>query len=198
MEDVTMKNPKTLTIKDLLDRASSVPEHSLRAVTIDSDGALVIPFTDELGVVDVHFCKEEEINKYLQCNGEGCILCQTKKRKQKRLLLPVYQPITKSIEILTISDSLQPDSLLHQLADVLTTVKEGPPKSMLITRNAYKYEVGVAELPADCDDGRSVIKKFEQLMHKGKVELSHVIPNMDNETLAGISSIAERLKFLGR
>lgn len=129
---------------NLLDvAAAEAAESLLEVVRLGSDETAIIPFTADSEAVDLHFCSETEINSYVVCNGPDCVLCRIGRKRDQRLLLPVYLPAAGCVGILPVSRSLRPFALLPQISSVL---KAGKPIVMFVTREGAKYNVSTAEL----------------------------------------------------
>lgn len=154
----------------------------------------VIPFTRAFGEATLHYCREEDLSGYLHCNGEGCLLCRTGRRSEKRLLFPVYVPDFQSVGVLPVSLSNRPKALLPQLAAALSK----PEASVLfILREGMLFAVTAAPLKPGCDDGAEVITNFVAEFEAGKLALDSVFPRVSNEHLARIPAIARRAQLKG-
>ena len=143
---------------NLLDLAvtESVESH-LEVIKLGVDETAILPFTASGESVDIHYCHETEINSYVVCNGPDCLLCRIGRRKDPRILLPVYLPAAGCIAILSVNPASRPYGLLPQVLEVL---KAGKPMVMFVTRNGAKYTVSTVDLQKDVDGGEAVIKRF--------------------------------------
>ena len=57
-----------------------IPETiSVELVRFGSNETPVIMFTDKGEEISLHYCEEQEIRGYVQCNGSDCILCSAGK-----------------------------------------------------------------------------------------------------------------------
>ena len=168
---------------------------ALERVRLDASEVAIIPFTAEAAQVDIHYCKEPDINDYIACNGENCPLCKIGREKVTRRLLPVYLPASHAVGVLPVGTSLRPRSLWPQLAQVL---KDGSRKAIFISRlQGDSYIVRAVSLQADVEDGAEVIKTFLEDHQKGTIELDSVFPKVANEELARLPEIAAMLKLKG-
>ncbi len=80
-------------VVNLLDLvANESVESPPEVIRLGSDETAIIPFTPHSMSVDLHYCQETEINGYVVCNGPDCVLCRIGRKKDQRLLLPVYLP----------------------------------------------------------------------------------------------------------
>lgn len=175
---------------NLLDVVTAEPGESLELVRIGSDEMAIVPFTADSEAVDLHFCSETDINGYVLCNGADCVLCRIGRKKDQRLLLPVFLPAAGCVGILAVSRSLRSFALLPQIASVL---KSDRPMVMFVTRDAAKYTVSTVEMPKDVDDGEAAIKHFLDDYAAGLHKLSAVYPRIDNEQLASVAEIGRMM-----
>ena len=128
------------------------------------------------------------------CNGNDCVLCKIGRKKELRLLLPVYLPVAGCVGVLPVSLSLRPFSLLPQISNVWKAEK---PMVMFVTRQNAKYTVSTADLQKDVDGGESEIKRFLEAYNSSGLELSSAYLRIDNEQLAGIEEITRMLALKG-
>lgn len=175
---------------NLLDVVTAEPGKSLELVRIGSDEMAIVPFTADSEAVDLHFCSETDINGYVLCNGADCVLCRIGRKKDQRLLLPVFLPAAGCVGILAVSRSLRSFALLPQIASVL---KSDRPMVMFVTRDAAKYTVSTVEMPKDVDDGEAAIKHFLDDYAAGLHKLSAVYPRIDNEQLASVAEVGRMM-----
>jgi len=180
---------------NLLDVAvTDSTESLLGVVRLGSDETAIIPFTADSESVDLHYCSETEINGYVICNGSDCLLCRIGRKRDQRLLLPVYLPAAGCIGILPISRSLRPFALLPQISNVLKAEK---PMVMFVTREGAKYTISTAELQKDVDGGEAAIKRFLDDDQAGVLDLTTVYPRVDNEQLANVEEIGRMMALKG-
>ena len=176
---------------NLLDVAAAEPGESLlEVVRLGSDETAIIPFTADSEAVDLHYCSETEINSYVICNGPDCVLCRIGRKRDQRLLLPVYLPASGNVGILPVSRSLRPFALLPQISNVL---KADKPMVMFVTRDGAKYIVSTAELQKDVDGGEAAIRRFLDGYEAGLYDLTSVYPRIDNEQLAAVEEIGRMM-----
>jgi hypothetical protein len=180
---------------NLLDVAATESVESLlEVVRLGSDETAIIAFTADSEGVDLHYCSETEISNYVVCNGPDCVLCRIGRRREQRLLLPVYLPAPGCIGILPVSRSLRPFALLPQISNVL---KANKPMVMFVTRAGGKYSVSTAELKKDVDGGEAVIKRFLEEYEDGLHNLPAVYPTIDNDQLANVEEISRMMELKG-
>ena len=89
-ESKTGSTPHTVNLLDVVANESMEQTHDL--VRLGYDEIAIIPFTAEGQKVDIHYCPETEINSYVVCNGPDCVLCRIGRKRDQRMLLPVYVP----------------------------------------------------------------------------------------------------------
>jgi len=188
--------PEKLANKvNLLDvAAAETVEPLLEIVRLGPDETAIITFTADSEAVDLHYCPETELNGYVICNGPDCVLCRTGRKRDQKLLLPVYLPAAGCIGILPVSRSLRPFALLPQIFNVLKAEK---PLVMFVTRDGAKFSVSTAELQTDVDGGEATIKRFLDEYTAGNHALAAVYPRIDNEQLAAVEEIARMLALKG-
>ena len=180
---------------NLLDLAAGESVESLfEVVRIGSNEIAIIAFTANGEMVDVHYCSETEINGYIICNGPDCVLCRIGRKRDQRLLLPVYLPTAGCVNILPVSRSLRPYALLPQISNVLKAEK---PMVMFITREVAKYTVSTVELQKDVDGGEAAIKRFLDDYDADCHDLSNIYPRIENEQLASVEEIGRMLALKG-
>ena len=154
---------------------------------LGTDETAIIPFTADSEAVDLHYCSETEINSYVVCNGPDCVLCRIGRKRDQRLLLPVYLPAAECVGILPVSRSLRPFALLPQISNVLKAEK---PMVMFVTREGAKYTVSTVELQKDVDGGERRSDAFWTITRLAFTVLAAVYPCIDNEQLASVEEIA--------
>ena len=191
-EETTQKSINKVNLFDVAD-AESI-EAPLEVVRLGYDETAIIPFTAEGQGVDVHYCPEDEIKSYVVCNGPDCVLCRIGRRRDQRLLLPVYQPAAGCVGILPVSRSLRPFALLPQVIHVL---KAGKPMVMFVTREGGKYAVSTIDLMEDVDGGEGAIKTFIEDYDGGELNLTSIYPTIDNEQLSNVEEIGRMMKLKG-
>jgi hypothetical protein len=184
--------PNTVNLLDVATAESMEP--TLDIVRLGYDERAIILFTAESKEVDLHYCGESEISGYVLCNGPDCVLCRIGRRKDKRLLLPVYLPAAGCVGILPVSRSLRPFALLPQMLNILKAEK---PMVMFVIRDGAKYIVSTAELQKDIDGGEPAIKRFLDEYKAGQHDLTAAYPRIDNEQLASVEQIGRMMALKG-
>jgi hypothetical protein len=174
--------------------AAEAAESLLEVVRLGSDETAIIPFTADSEAVDLHYCSETEINSYVVCNGPDCVLCRIGRKRDQRLLLPVYLPAAGCVGILPVSRSLRPFALLPQISSVL---KADKPMVMFVVRDGAKYSVSTTELQKDVDCGEAVIKRFIADYEAGLHDFSAVYPRIENDQLADVAEIGRMMTLKG-
>jgi len=186
---------KTIDLLKEFEAASSLNRTALDRVRLDANEIAIIPFTSEAEPIDIHYCKEPDINDYIACNGKNCHLCKIGREKVTRRLLPVYIPASHAVGVLPVGTSLRPRALWPQLAQVL---QDGLKRAVFISRvQGDSYTVTSTPLQDDVEDGAEVIKTFLEDYQKGTIQLDSVYPKVANEDLARLPEIAAMLKLRG-
>lgn len=175
----------------ILDNSNKVDQSQFELVRLNDNQTAVVTFTDDFKVINLHYCEEDEIEGYVICNGDDCVLCRIGKKRQKRILLPVFLPVTETIGILPVSTSSYPDALLSQISDVL---ESGKPLIIFISRDRYTYTVSTKEFK-DTNIGEDQRKAFEKAYKSGDIDITSVYPQFDNKKLSSVPDISRMLKL---
>ena len=189
-----MPENQSNTVNLLEVAAAESTESFIEIVRLGRDETAIILFTADGEAVDLHYCSETEINGYVVCNGPECVLCRIGRKRDQRLLLPVYLPTAGCVGILPVSRSLRPFALLPQISNVL---KSETPMVFFVTRENAKYTVSTAELQKDVDGGEAEIKRFLKDYEAGLHDLTSVYPRIDNEQLASVEQIGRMMELKG-
>jgi hypothetical protein len=184
--------PKKVNLLDMA--ATESVESFIELVRLGNDETAIIAFTPDSEEVDLHYCSETEIGSYVICNGPDCILCRIGRKRDERLLLPVYLPAEERVGILPVSRSLRPFALLPQISNVLKAAK---PTVMFVARDGIKYTVSTTELQKDVEAGEAVIRRFVDDYEAGLHDLTTVYPRISNEELANIEAIGRMMALKG-
>jgi hypothetical protein len=180
---------------DVLKEWADESSDALSLVRLDNNETIIILFTSDGHRVRLHYLGDTEFEGYVQCNGEGCLLCRIGRSQDERDLLPVYVPVSRSIGVLAISTSSRPGALRPQLLPILRS-----PRRMAVTirrKDRVKYEVNTVELRPDVDDGGDLIAEYERRWDADQVDLTVVYPRRENRDLAEFSSVAAMMKVKG-
>jgi hypothetical protein len=193
-EETEMAEKKFNTVNLFDIAAAESVESSLELVRLGNDETAFIPFTPASVSVYIHYCSDTEINGYVICNGPDCVLCRIGRKRDLRLLLPVYLPAAGSVGILPVSKSFRPSALLPQILNVLKAEK---PTVMFVVREGAKFTVSTSELKPDVYGGEIVIKAFLEEYNAGNHDLKTVYQKIDDEQLAGIEEIGRMMALKG-
>jgi len=177
----------TLNLLDFLGKVEDVP---LERVRLDGNETAMLIFTGDGIECEIHYCRESEIGESVHCSGSDCLLCLIGRKKDRRILIPVYLPASQAIGALPVSPSLRPFALLPQIGAIL---KSGKPLIAFVTREGSKFSVDTRELTQEMDGGEMVIKEFLEK----NVGLTSVYPRLANHQLAQVPEIARILKLKG-
>ena len=191
-EAATQKSINKVNLLDVMESESV--ESPLEVIRLGYNETAIIPFTPEGQGVDVHYCSETEINSYVVCNGPDCVLCRIGRKRDQRMLLPVYVPTAGCVGILPVSRSLRPYALLPQISNGL---KAGKPMVMFVTRDGGKYTVSTAELQKEVDSGEAAIRRFLEEYEDGQHDLTGVYPRIHNAELGNMEEIGRMMKLKG-
>ncbi len=184
--------PKT---KNILDLVNNDTGPILDIVRLNSNDTPVIPFTKEYAEVHLHFVHEPDIESYNHCNAPDCVLCDTGRSTTKKLLLPVYLPISNSVGVLPISDARRPGSLLPQ---ILNVIQGGHNQIVFIRKiNNFTFDVTTKPLPKGTDNGAKIIKRFITEFDSDRIDISSVYQRLSNEQLAEVPEIKTMMDLKG-
>jgi len=156
-------------------------------------------FTSETVPVRIHFMEERDLNSFVQCNGESCVLCQAGKNVDERVLLPVYVLNKASVEILPISPSSRPGALRPQILPLLQAMGDDKTPVVALVSKPDRMTFKVTRIQANSYHslGEAVIKDFMERWEAGKIDPTSVYPKMDNAILSSIPGIATMLQIKG-
>lgn len=176
-------------------RVSTGHASKLEQIRFDANQTVVIPFTPDGVKVQVHYLEDPEYRGYLRCNGPDCMLCRVGRNRDERTLLPVYQPISKQVGVISLSQSMRPGALKPQLLTILSSTH----RKIAIIRKAdqMRFEVVSDDLRPGIDDGAAMIAAFEKRRQAGEVDLASIFPLYSNQMLACMTSIATLMQIKG-
>ena len=183
--------PETVNILDAL---GGDDEPTFERASLNENETALIFFTQKGERTTLHYCDEPEIHDSVLCLGSDCLLCRIGRKRDQRILLPVYLPLSRCVAVLTVSTSLRPNALLPQIGPILTA---GKPMVAFVTRHYSKFTVSTAELSQDTDAGEATIEKFLKESETKKLQLSAVYQRLENEQLSAVSGIAEMARLKG-
>ncbi|MBF0553420.1 MAG: hypothetical protein HQK96_02555 [Nitrospirae bacterium] len=170
----------------------------LDRIKISQNEILVVPFTMKGVAVDLHYCEDEGVKGYVVCNGSQCLLCRVGNKKDGRLLLPVFLPVTECIGVLPISTSMQPHSLMPQLKAMISKTSDDKPAVVsIVTATKGKYIVNANEYADDSITGDRQIKNFMKEYEAGKVDLTSVFTKLSNEDISRLNVVSKIMKIKG-
>ncbi|WP_318519199.1 hypothetical protein [Photobacterium leiognathi] len=109
----------------------------LKGFKVGQNSSPVVFISYTLETVAVHYNDYEEFRGYTKCNGDNCTLCRFGNKAAKRHLMPVYNPLSKTVEVLSMSDSRSPTALLPQLLNLVDFEQEQLFKLILVYALAH-------------------------------------------------------------
>lgn len=173
---------------------------TIHLIQLGANETLLVPFTSQIGEVDVHWFNAEREFRSARCRGDGCLLCRVGNRPTLMDLLPVYDPIERGIGVLAISPSRRPESLRPRIQELFEELNElGDQRQLLIISKPAKgvHHVRWEPLAAGADDGARVIRPFLAALAAGKIDLRQVYSNPTNDELASYQEIADAMRARG-
>jgi len=169
--------------------AESIDTH-LETVRPSENPTALSVFSDQIEKATIHFLEVPEKRGYVQCNGQGCVLCDAGNKQTVRILMPAYNVITRQVEVLPMSEANNPHALLPQILPAFDAVE---PTLMMVSRHFNKYTVELRPTPDNIDIGQSKIEAFNTAFDKGDIKLNSIYPTCSNEELAALPSIQTML-----
>ncbi|MDF5409658.1 hypothetical protein [Vibrio parahaemolyticus] len=164
------------------------PEY-LHSTRLDEDGSVIAPVLDAYEKVHFHYIDTPELKGYIQCNGDGCVLCEANMKADQRLLMAIYNLLSERMEVLAIPPAVKPTSLLPQLKPLLN--KGG--HLISITKNGYQYEVTSNEIPNGVVIDQNKVLSFKNAYENNEFSLADIYQIKSNEELECIPQIEKRL-----
>lgn len=192
----TTENRQIVNLFDLA--TANEPTSQLEIIRISGDEQPVIPFTPVGQEIAIHWCDEPEIRGYAACSGSGCTLCLAGKRREERILLPMFNPIAQSVGVLLVSRSQRPGSLLPLLLREMGNPDETAQKVLFVRKDETNKFTVASSVLADTDsDGAAIIKTFLENVESGNVTLDSVIQKYTDAQLRAVPAIERRLQLKG-
>ena len=161
----------------------------LHSTRIDEEGCAISPVMNVFEKSFFHYVGATEAKGYIQCNGEGCVLCEANIKLDHRILTPVYNFLDERMEVLAIPSAQKPTSLLPQLQPLLS--KGG--LMINITKNGYQYEVNSGDIPLGVGIDQDKAIAFKEAYDNNEFSLADIYQIKSNEELECIPQIEKRL-----
>jgi hypothetical protein len=173
----------------------------LGRIRLDKPMKPIVLFTLEGEACTIHYCNEPEILGYVHCLGAGCVLCRIGKRKEDRYLLPVLQEVRGSgweqamgrIKVLPIPLSLGPGDLFLQILEAGKDVSQERLKRISVLRLGPSNYLTIVQDACDGLGASYRIREFMTEWQEGRVSLTSVYDELDNDELLQIDSITMKL-----
>ncbi len=175
----------------------TVPNRHLTRVQMSTEqSTIVVPFTDDVVPVAIHF---DKTFNYVTCNGTGCAVCAAGYTAQKMILLPIYSPIDQEVQILAMSDAVKPNSLAPKLMPHIASVNGAAPQVLSVSKpDNFSFSVDVLNVdPAKLSGAASVIQGFQAQFAAGLIDITSIYRKLSNEQMREINSVGMKLSLLG-
>jgi hypothetical protein len=167
-------------------------------IRLDGNERLVIPFTQRVVRVKLHYLDLPSLRSYVHCPGRDCFLCCLGRQQETRDLLPVYDPVDKAVGVLSVSTNIRPHALRPQLHAILSKLKEGSRCLVGIRKkDNTQYLVASYPLQENADDGADVIRRFLEQHQAGAIDLRDVYTRLSNAELAALPEIDTLMTMKG-
>jgi hypothetical protein len=171
----------------------------LSVIRLDGNERLLIPFTTTMGRVTLHYVEYPALRGYVHCSGADCLHCRLGRKQDVRDLLPIYDPVEKTVGVLPIGPNMRPQALRPQVAPILRRLRDEAVTPLIAIRrdDSVTFIVSELALPADADTGGVTIRAFVEKSEAGEIDLGSVYPRLSNEELASIPEVAMALQLKG-
>ena len=188
------KHPFEVNLLDMrreLDQAKETSGEGKTSLTLAKVGMNPIPlvmFDYRAASVPVHHLKSAKYRGFLRCNGVGCPLCTAEYGKWTKVVFPVYNTVTRRIELLAVDDDRDPGSALAQ---ILVIMGDNPDEMVLvlIRQVNFNYVMTQKKLPPSMRPNPQIIERFKADRERG-FDLASIYPQKSNEELSEIPEIA--------
>ena len=171
----------------------------LEVLRLSEAPTLVAAFTKAIAEAETHYVDGANLRAEVHCNlgREGrCLLCDVRRPRTHRAILPVYDVSSTQIKALLISDNRQPHALGPQLKAQLRT-GDLDKRFLMLTRSGNKFSVQSVPAKEGHDMGEAVVGPFAERLAKGQVTLDRAIPVYPNAELWDVPEIERSAEAMG-
>jgi hypothetical protein len=205
VDDAQNDHEDTTSIASLIERlTSTIQAPSVQPVTsvspivrlkLSDEAAYCAFFSDTSVTTKIHYVSDIP-QGYVKCNGDNCVVCKAKVKTEKRILFPVFSNGSGAVEVLSVSDTMQPGSLMPQLLPILqkqiATNLDKPPVVAIEKDGQYKFRATLMKpLPLTLYD-LATIKRFIVDYKARKFALSDIFVSLSNAEILQRSQILQR------
>jgi hypothetical protein len=188
------------TLDDFLpDSPDATGGGDLEVLRLGESPTLVAVFTQVIGEAPTHYVEGANLRAEVHCNlgREGrCLLCDLRRPRTRRAILPIYEVSSCLIKAMLISDSRHSHALGPQLRAQLRA--GGLDKRfLLLTRSGNRFTVQSVPAKEGHDMGESVVGPFAERLSNGRVELRRAIPTYPNAELWEIPELERAAEAMG-
>ena len=193
------KRPFEVNLLDMrreLDQAqetSSEGKASLPLAKVGMNPVPLVMFDYRAVSIPVHHIKSAKYRGFVRCNGVGCPLCAADFGKWTKVVFPVYNPVTRRIELLAVDDQRDPASALAQ---ILAIMGDNPSEMVLVLMRHvnFNYTMTEKKLSPSMRPNPQIIERFKAERESG-LDLASIYPQKSNEELREIPEIAMVLEL---
>lgn len=171
------------------------PTVQVNGFKLSESPAPAVFISDAVEKTFVHYTDFEDLHGYTKCNGEGCLLCRAGNKAAERILMPAYNPISKTVQVLSMGTYNSPTSLLPQILALVDFEQE---QLFMMSRQGFKFTVNVKSLPESLLLDMEAIKAFSNLLDADKLTLADIYRTLTNDELAAFPSIQTMLTVVGQ
>jgi hypothetical protein len=190
----------TPTLDDFLpDAPEATGGGELEVLRLSEAPTLVAAFTKAIAEAETHYVDGANLRAEVHCNlgREGrCLLCDVRRPRTHRAILPVYDVSSTQIKALLITDNRQPHALGPQLKAQLRT-GDLDKRFLMLTRSGNKFSVQSVPAKEGHDMGEAVVGPFAERLARGQVTLDRAIPVYPNAELWDVPEIERSAEAMG-
>jgi hypothetical protein len=162
-EPSTNKTPFIDLWEDTKPVAPTAADSPLRLLWVRDEPVVITPFSQTAIPVDIHWHQFEDKWDRFRCNGDTCAFCLAKRKQERLMLVPVFDPAAREILILPIPDDDVPGSLLAEIRTFFNP--KSPHKLIQIVRLGKRRHVISAMPTENLDLGVDIIREFVDRMN---------------------------------
>jgi len=156
------------------DERQNNPDSDLSVLKTGEDDIAVSLISIDVEKEDSHYCPEADIQGYVKCVGDDCILCKCGRKKTSRIFFPVLSITENLVKVLPVTTNRKPGALLPKLENAIRALMKGGVDSLsktplFISRKNYKNTVTLGA-PLDEDDlekASTEIGRFQTFYKEG-------------------------------
>jgi hypothetical protein len=188
------------TLDDFLpDSADATGGGDLEVLRLGESPTLVAVFTQVIGEARTHYVEGANLRAEIRCNlgrEARCLLCDLRRPRARRAILPVFDVSSSQIMALLVSDNRQPNALGPQLR---AQFRAGglDKRFLLLSRSGNRFTVQSVPAKEGHDMGETIIGPFGERVRNGQVMLERAIPAYPNGELWDVPELERAAEAMG-